>query len=94
MDNTSSIYHTNLKEDIGKPIPSPQFESLSPTTMFGQKFGMFIMDKVHTACKHNVLHMAGHALQLNSLMIVVMTVTPVTTKPQMSNGCASLFSVI
>ncbi|KAH0826426.1 hypothetical protein J3R83DRAFT_5404 [Lanmaoa asiatica] len=40
------------------------------------------MDEAHSARKHNLAHMAARALRERATLMVAMTATPVTTKPQ------------
>jgi len=51
-------------------------------TVYGRKYSFFIMDEAHSARKHNGAHLAARALRERSALMVAMTATPVTTKPQ------------
>ncbi|KAH0833809.1 P-loop containing nucleoside triphosphate hydrolase protein [Lanmaoa asiatica] len=51
-------------------------------TVFGYNYSVCVVDEAHQARKHNKLHMALRALGSRSSMMVALTATPVTTKPQ------------
>lgn len=86
------MFRAGLKADVGKAIRSPRFEALSPSTVYRQKYGFFIMDEAHTARKHNVAHMAAGALREQCVLMVAMTATPVMTKPQVCTSVCSLLN--
>lgn len=65
-------------------MPNARFEVKSPTMVYGRTYTFFVMDEAHSARKHNLAHLAARALWERATLMVAMTATPVTTKPQVS----------
>lgn len=63
-------------------MPNVRYEAKSPTTVYGRTYTFFVMDEAHSARKHNLARMGTHALRERSTLMVAMTATPMTTKPQ------------
>lgn len=69
---------------MGKPLESARFANNAPNTLFGHQYALVAVDEAHAARKHNVVHMALRALKEKTNVLVAMTATPVTTRPQVS----------
>jgi hypothetical protein len=72
------------RDNYGQPIPGSRFERTSPNTLFGHEYIMSIVDEGHILRNINLAHTAARALQGKSHSTVIMTATPVTTKPAVS----------
>lgn len=82
QDDATRVFRAGLKAEAGRAIPNSRFQAVSPSTVYGHEFGFFVLDEAHSARKHNLAHMAARALREKSKVMVAMTATPVTTKPQ------------
>ncbi|KAI6144170.1 P-loop containing nucleoside triphosphate hydrolase protein, partial [Pisolithus thermaeus] len=83
QDDAIAVFNSQtVKEKAGHAIPGAQFESVSPRTVYGQKYGLVIMDEAHCARKHNHIHRAFRGLRERATTLIAMTATPITTKAQ------------
>ncbi|KAH7917293.1 hypothetical protein BV22DRAFT_1026655 [Leucogyrophana mollusca] len=83
--------HTALVSDAGvafeteKYGPTPpkakNWDSKKNTTIYGQEWGVCILDEAHCARKYNSSYNATRGLREASLMTVALTATPIMTKP-------------
>ncbi|KAH0832859.1 hypothetical protein J3R83DRAFT_11786 [Lanmaoa asiatica] len=78
----TGVFHAGLKVEASKALLNACFQARSPMTVYSHKYLFFIMDKAHLAWKHNLSHLSTRALWERSMLMVAMTATPVTTKPQ------------
>ncbi|KAI6029042.1 P-loop containing nucleoside triphosphate hydrolase protein [Pisolithus microcarpus] len=83
QDDAVAVFNSQtVKEKAGHAIPGARYESVSPRTVYGQKYGLVIMDEAHCARKHNHIHRAFRGLRERTTALVAMTATPITTKAQ------------
>ncbi|KAF9220462.1 hypothetical protein BS17DRAFT_852177 [Gyrodon lividus] len=77
------ILATYMKgESQGKHLKLGKYEHNSQLMVYGREFGMMIMDEAHTGCKYNFAHVTCHELCSRSKVLMALTATPVTMKPQ------------
>ncbi|EGN97044.1 hypothetical protein SERLA73DRAFT_75888 [Serpula lacrymans var. lacrymans S7.3] len=50
-------------------------------TVYGQQWGLFVMDEAHVARKYNKIYVAVQALRQQANVTIALTATPVLTKP-------------
>ncbi|EGO04149.1 hypothetical protein SERLA73DRAFT_148782 [Serpula lacrymans var. lacrymans S7.3] len=50
-------------------------------TVYGQQWGLFVMDEAHVARKYNRIYVAMRALHQQANVTIVLTATPVLTRP-------------
>ncbi|KAG2366148.1 hypothetical protein BDR07DRAFT_1373763 [Suillus spraguei] len=81
QDDAATVFIQGNRDSYGQPLPSPRFQRTSPNTLFGHEYVMSIADEGHMLHNINMAHTAARALQGKSHSTVVMTATPVTTKP-------------
>ena len=84
-----SVFCARLKANAGKMIMNAHFEAKFPKMIYGHNYAFFIMDEAHSACKHNLAHMAAHAVCEHAvcehaIITVAMMATSIMTKPQAS----------
>ncbi|KAG2359798.1 hypothetical protein BDR07DRAFT_1291359, partial [Suillus spraguei] len=80
-DDAATVFVKDNRDSYGKPIASPRFERISPSTLFGRGYNVMFFDEAHCARKYDKVHIAARRLQERSHLMVAMTATPVTTKP-------------
>ncbi|KAG1717668.1 P-loop containing nucleoside triphosphate hydrolase protein, partial [Suillus occidentalis] len=81
QDDAATVFIQGDRDSYGRPIPSPRFERTSPNTLFGHEYVTSIIDEGHILRNINLAHVAARALQGKSHSTVIMTATPITTKP-------------
>ncbi|KAG2064532.1 hypothetical protein BDR04DRAFT_1035000 [Suillus decipiens] len=81
QDDAATVFIQGDRDSYGQPMPSPRFQRTSPNTLFGHEYVMSIVDEGHMLRNINMAHTAARALQGKSHSTVIMTATPVTTKP-------------
>ncbi|KAG1793331.1 P-loop containing nucleoside triphosphate hydrolase protein [Suillus plorans] len=81
QDDAATVFIQGDRDSYGQPIHSPRFERTSPSTLFGHEYITSIIDEGHLLRNINLAHTAARALQGKSHSTVMMTATPVTTKP-------------
>ncbi|KAF8422282.1 P-loop containing nucleoside triphosphate hydrolase protein [Boletus edulis BED1] len=82
QDDASICYDRAGKAEMGKPLESARFAKNALNTLFGHQYTLLAVDEAHAARKHNVAHTAVRALKEKAKVLVAMTATPVTTRPQ------------
>ncbi|KAG2359931.1 P-loop containing nucleoside triphosphate hydrolase protein [Suillus spraguei] len=81
QDDAATVFIQGDRDSYGQPMHSPRFERISPSTLFGHEYIASIIDEGHILRNINLAHTAARALQGKSHSTVMMTATPVTTKP-------------
>jgi hypothetical protein len=84
QDDAATVFIQGDRDSYGQPMHSPRFERISPSTLFGHEYITSIIDEGHILRNINLAHTAARALQGKSHSTVIMTATPVTTKPAVS----------
>ncbi|KAG1863891.1 P-loop containing nucleoside triphosphate hydrolase protein [Suillus subluteus] len=81
QDDAATVFIQGDRDSYRQPMHSPRFERTSPSTLFGHEYITSIIDEGHILRNINLAHTAARALQGKSHSTVMMTATPVTTKP-------------
>ncbi|KIK74159.1 hypothetical protein PAXRUDRAFT_176509, partial [Paxillus rubicundulus Ve08.2h10] len=82
QDDATRCFRPGVKGEAGRGIKLGHYQRSSPQTLYGRCFGMMIMDEAHQGRKYNLAHVACRELRLRSSVLIALTATPVTTKPQ------------